>query len=86
MPRRRELHYGIPKATMLWNSSSLRHRLPSLLLSAMPQCGSPRCCLPEAAISTALFLHSLLWSFLLLFASFFIPLSPCSMKHFSIGD
>ena len=31
-------------------------------------------------------LHSLLWSFLLLLASFFIPISSCSMKHYSIGD
>ena len=84
-PRRRELRCGVPKATIVFPSATSRRRLPSLLRSAMSQRGSPHCCVAETICYTSL-PYSQLLSFLLLLASFFILISPRSMKHYSIGD
>ena len=55
----------VPEAIRIWPSSSLQHRLPSLLQRAKPQRGSPRYCVPKAIIV------ALLCCFLF-FGSFFI--------------
>ena len=56
-----------------------------LRLRAMPQRGVPRCCVPEAPAGLLIVL-SALGLFFYYLASFFIPISPCPIKHYSMGD
>ena len=52
---------------------------------AMPQSGVPRCYVPEAPAALLIVL-SALGIFFYYLASFFIPISPCPIKHYSMGD
>ena len=82
------------QAPILEWETSLRHgersftaAYPRRPLSCLQvRCGKDSlcCCIAKTICCTSL-QHSLLWSFLLLLASFFISISPCSMKHYSIG-
>ena len=83
-PRRRRLRRGIPKTSRIRQTGSL-------------QLGPPRCCealrrsvecLTAACPNLHCTSHYFLYfgSFFYYLASFFIPISTCPKKHYSMGD
>ena len=83
--QRRELLHGVPEATGICLTSSLRRRAFMLLRRATLQRGVPHNCVPEAP-ATLLFVFSASSLFFYYLASFFTPISSFPVKHYSIGD
>ena len=84
-PRRRRLRRNVPEASEISLAGSLQRRASMLLQSATPQRGVPRSCVPEAP-ATLLIVFSAFDLFFYYSASFFTPISPCPVKHCSMGD
>ena len=66
-------------------AGSLQHRASTLLRSATPHRGVTRSCVPEAP-AALLIVFSASGLFFYYSASFLTPISPCPVKHYSMGD